>query len=114
MDMRAHAIVAAAMLMAAPAVASDGTYWGRGEFVDGNGNSCRGMEYKLTVSGSQVTGKLTPATGSAAAIRDVSGTLQPDGTLNLSYVAGYGSASGMVNIQLKLEGDTFTGISQSQ
>ena len=111
--MRALVLVAG-LAVSAPAFAADGTYFGKAEYVDGNANSCRGMEYKLVVVGSQVTGKLTPYAGSAAAIRDVSGTLAPDGTLNMTYVAGYGSSSGQVSIQLKLDGDTFTGVSQSQ
>ena len=32
----------------------------------------------------------------------------------MSYVAGYGSSSGQVDIELKLQGDRFEGFSQSR
>jgi len=99
--------------VAVPASAADGVFVGEGVYEDGRLDTCRGMQWRLTLEGPSAKAKLIPYAGSAAAIRDVYGTVAPDGHIVMSYVAGYGSSSGKVDIDLQQNGDTVTGHSQS-
>lgn len=89
----------------------DGVYLGGAEFVSGNGYSCRGMAYRLVIVNQDVQATLTPPAGGTTGGRVFAGTMQPDGTLAMTYVAA--GSSGRVDIQLSLDGDTFSGFSQS-
>jgi hypothetical protein len=106
--------VAVGLLLAAPGWAADGTYSGSGTYVSGSGANCQGSDWKLTIEGDAVKAKVFPPQTSPAGIRDVSGTLESGGVIRMSYVAGYGSASGKVDIELKLDGGTIAGFSQSR
>ncbi len=98
-----------------PALAADGTYTGKGVYESGNPNTCRGVNWKLEVTGTNVAASVFRDTGSVAnSVSRTSGIIQPDGTLRMTYSAFGGSSSGQVNIELKLEGDRFVGYSQSQ
>jgi hypothetical protein len=119
--MRALAVLIA-ILGAEPTLAAegggtfggDGLYHGYGSFAGGNKVTCRGIAYTLEVREGQVTGRAIPPPGTSAIGGVVSGTLAPDGTVAMSYTVD--SRSGQVDIQLRLDRETFTftGFSQSR
>ncbi|MEJ0070992.1 MAG: hypothetical protein WDO24_22200 [Pseudomonadota bacterium] len=71
-------------------------------------------DWRISINGTDVRAKVMPPRLSPNKARDVAGTLEADGTIRMSYVPGYGDASGKVEIELKLSGDTISGFSQSQ
>jgi hypothetical protein len=109
-----HFGILVGLLLAGPALAADGSYSGSGVYVSGSGTNCQGTDWRLTIEGTAVRAKLIPPRLAPNKIRDIAGTMDTDGTIRMSYVTTYGDASGKVDIELKLEGDTISGFSQSQ
>ena len=109
-----HFGILVGLLLAVPAWAADGSYSGSGVYTSGSGTNCQGTEWRLRIEGTAVRAKLLPPRLAPNKIRDIAGTIEDDGTIRMSYVATYGDASGKVDIELKLEGDTISGFSQSQ
>jgi hypothetical protein len=102
------------LLLAGPVWAADGSYSGSGVYMSGSGTNCQGTDWRLMIEGTAVRAKLIPPRLPPNKIRDIAGTVDADGTIRMSYVATYGDASGRVEIELKLDGDTISGFSQSQ
>ena len=100
------------ILIAAPAMAADGTYAGEGTFVSGRADSCMGTAWTFEVSGNQIHAKVLPRTGRDRT-RFVDGVVNPDGTITMSYTVPYGGTSRTVTIEGKFVSEGFEGVSNS-
>ena len=103
------ALILAGLLLALHAHAADGRYTGRGAEVAGADAACMEPDWQVILDGRQAEGIVIQTHGHSLGISRARGEVGSDGAVHMAFR----SRRGLVEIELRQDGDRLVGFSHS-
>jgi hypothetical protein len=102
-------LILAGTLLALPVHAADGRYSGRGAHVAGGDAVCMEPDWQVVLDGRQAEGIVIQTRGHSLGIGRARGEVGSDGVVRMAF----SSRGGLVEIELRQDGDRLVGFSHS-